>query len=818
MFRRTVPLTRLLTRVALVPNAAQSPESGTTTLSYPTTGALCSGDPNSVCSRTDARTITTTYAYDALNRLTSKTYSGTTPAAYFSYDETAYGGKTLSNTKGRVSHTSAAGGTAITIHSYDAAGRVKDYWQCTPYNCPGGTYWGISYSYDLAGDVASWMPPAGYTVTNQISTAQRITQVSSSLNDSTHPGTLAALTYTPWGAVKTLQNGCAGASCVQRRETYEFNNRLQPYWVELGTADTPAAQFCLVYNYYPGVATPTTCAVPSQASSGNNGNIVGYFYRDSTNAALQHKTDFTYDSLNRLASSIATPVSPGTVSHNLDFAYDRYGNATCVTDGQTNGPCPNWTFNATTNRMSTSGFNYDAAGNTLADGSCSYTWDGEGRVTSVGGTGCNAATYTYNALGQRVEKHVGSAYTEIVYDVAGQPIGYHNRTAWTKQYVPLGAGMVALYQDNATFFIHPNHLGSTTMVFNHTGGSVAQDEIFYPWGERWNYAGTLYDERFASMQLRDAESGLDPTLFRMYESRLYRWVTPDPVAGDIFNPQSLNRYAYVLNNPVNLIDPLGLQCNVFNGSWEGSGVGFPCGDASTHTSQPAESPTSIAGPVGVAFGSMIGYTSPELAEAERRWNQTMAEQFMALCAASGNCQNGTPGATLTIGGVTFGWIPPAPGQASEQVCSGIVGEMSSYSCMEMVAINPRAGHWLAAGRVPDYTQFSFSINPLAGGLLGGTVTITIDRYHRTYITIGGNAGRGWPAVGLSYTYGYMQGYEGITPPDRDRLGGFLKGLGCSGALGAAFLGTSREWSSKGIGISNPILMTPQAGVACGITF
>jgi RHS repeat-associated protein len=634
-----------------------------------------------VCSRTDARTITTTYAYDALNRLTSKTYSGTTPAAYFSYDETAYGGKTLSNTKGRVSHTSAAGGTAITIHSYDAAGRVKDYWQCTPYNCPGGTYWGISYSYDLAGDVASWMPPAGYTVTNQISTAQRITQVSSSLNDSTHPGTLAALTYTPWGAVKTLQNGCAGASCVQRRETYEFNNRLQPYWVELGTADTPAAQFCLVYNYYPGVATPTTCAVPSQASSGNNGNIVGYFYRDSTNAALQHKTDFTYDSLNRLASSIATPVSPGTVSHNLDFAYDRYGNATCVTDGQTNGPCPNWTFNATTNRMSTSGFNYDAAGNTLADGSCSYTWDGEGRVTSVGGTGCNAATYTYNALGQRVEKHVGSAYTEIVYDLGGQPIGYHNRTAWTKQYVPLGGGMVALYQDNATFFIHPNHLGSTTTVFNHTGGSVAQDEIFYPWGERWNYAGTLYDERFAAMQLRDAESGLDPTLFRMYESRLYRWLTPDPLAGSIFNPQSLNRYAYVLNNPTNFIDPLGLDCNVFNGSWEGSGSPFPCWQqASWHYPSPAESPTSIAGPVGVATGSMIGTESPEFAEGEFNYVR--------------NLELAGTGYRVLPDGRMQGWVPasrdasgePVPGHWEDvQPCFG--GDALCDSAGNVVRVN-----------------------------------------------------------------------------------------------------------------------------------
>jgi len=52
-----------------------------------------------------------------------------------------------------------------------------------------------------------------------------------------------------------------------------------------------------------------------------------------------------------------------------------------------------------------------------------------------------------------------------------------------------------------------------------------------------------------------------PALFRMYHSRLYRWLSPDPVAGSIFDPQSLNRYAYVLNNPTTLIDPLGLQCS-----------------------------------------------------------------------------------------------------------------------------------------------------------------------------------------------------------------------------------------------------------------
>ncbi len=50
----------------------------------------------------------------------------------------------------------------------------------------------------------------------------------------------------------------------------------------------------------------------------------------------------------------------------------------------------------------------------------------------------------------------------------------------------------------------------------------------------------------------------------MYTSHYGRWLSPDPLAGDISNPQSLNRYAYVLNNPVNLVDPTGLdsKCTV----------------------------------------------------------------------------------------------------------------------------------------------------------------------------------------------------------------------------------------------------------------
>jgi RHS repeat-associated protein len=55
------------------------------------------------------------------------------------------------------------------------------------------------------------------------------------------------------------------------------------------------------------------------------------------------------------------------------------------------------------------------------------------------------------------------------------------------------------------------------------------------------------------------ESDLFLTPARSYGTRLGRGMSPDPLGGDVTNPQSLNRYAYVLNNPTTLTDPLGLQ-------------------------------------------------------------------------------------------------------------------------------------------------------------------------------------------------------------------------------------------------------------------
>src|SRR2546429_1194393 len=261
--------------------------------------------------------------------------------------------------------------------------------------------------------------------------------------------------------------------------------------------------------------------------------------------------------MNRLATSMAT----GSATHNLTFSYDRYGNMTCLTNGQTNGPCPTYTFRASTNQITNTGFTYDVGGNLTADGtgtgSHTYQWDAENRLKSIDNG--PTATYTYNALGQRVEKIVGSTYTEYAYQAWGEELGENNRTNWTVRVIPFGGQHLAHYQGTpeATYFMHSTKLGSTSQATDSTG-AVAQDQIFYPWGQDWQMAGTVQEKRFARLGHRDTtETSLDPTHFRIFSSTQGRWLSPDPVAGRACDPQSLNRYNYVRNNPPNFTDPMG---------------------------------------------------------------------------------------------------------------------------------------------------------------------------------------------------------------------------------------------------------------------
>jgi RHS repeat-associated protein len=116
-----------------------------------------------------------------------------------------------------------------------------------------------------------------------------------------------------------------------------------------------------------------------------------------------------------------------------------------------------------------------------------------------------------------------------------------------------------------------NALRSLSGVTQEAGGQFT-DQLYYPWGQFWTYQVLKYGPQFAGMErVEPYASDTYPTPNRIYSGNYGRWLSPDPLGGDVSNPQSLNRYAYVMNNPTSFVDPLGLfRC------WN-SGTGTYCG-------------------------------------------------------------------------------------------------------------------------------------------------------------------------------------------------------------------------------------------------
>ena len=152
--------------------------------------------------------------------------------------------------------------------------------------------------------------------------------------------------------------------------------------------------------------------------------------------------------------------------------------------------------------------------------------------------------------------------------------------------------------------------------------------------------------KFATYE-RDPETGLDYAILRYYNSRLGRFMSPDLLAGSVGNPQSLNLYAYVQNDPINYFDSLGLERNPCHDAWDRPERGFPLplppagggggsGGSSGGGGSPGGGTTGGNFPNGESLGIPTGMRFPQL---------TLC-QLMGLCPIAPNCDFGqcVPGA------------------------------------------------------------------------------------------------------------------------------------------------------------------------------
>jgi RHS repeat-associated protein len=129
-----------------------------------------------------------------------------------------------------------------------------------------------------------------------------------------------------------------------------------------------------------------------------------------------------------------------------------------------------------------------------------------------------------------------------------------NVAAPTREYIYAGNVTLAKIESGATTYYHRDHL-SNRLVTNSSGAALEQLGTF-PFGESWYNASN--DKLLFTSYERDPESGNDYAITRTYVNRLGRFASPDPLGGSIEDPQSLDHYSYVRNDPVNSTDPSGM--------------------------------------------------------------------------------------------------------------------------------------------------------------------------------------------------------------------------------------------------------------------
>jgi len=333
--------------------------------------------------------------------------------------------------------------------------------------------------------------------------------------------------------------------------------------------------FSLCYDFHLGVAV-AACNLNAYPS-GNNGNVRQVLNNvDGTRSAA-----YIYDPLNRIAQ--ANTVNTGSSNcWGEGYTMDAWGNLTNIAAAPgMSGNCSTEGLNATgantQNQLLGLGLWYDAAGNVTKDNlGNTPTYDAEDRIATVAGY-----TYSYDADGMRMEKANGSSGTMYWPGPSGTLSEATLTGTINEEYVYFNGQRIARVDrpSGTVHYYFSNHLGSHTMVTSATG-SCEQDVDYYPYG------GIVIDHcpnvaqryKFTGKE-RDTESGLDNFEARYFASTMGRFLTPDwaarptsvpyAVFGD---PQSLNLYGYVRNDPVTMADADGHDPVPVGPTVDGSGT------------------------------------------------------------------------------------------------------------------------------------------------------------------------------------------------------------------------------------------------------
>jgi len=531
---------------------SNDPESGTVQYSYDNNGNLLT--------KQDLRGIIITLQYDRLNREIARGYKND-PAniipcpsdpTQFGCVEHFYDGQGTpgaANALGRLSRVTSVDPSSgsYSFDGYDAMGRVLGTTQTVD-----GQPYQIQFLYDLAGHLVQERYPTGRVVNTGYDVAGRVSSVDSPSGRTPYADQVQ---YAPHGVITQmlLGNGLWATTGFD-------HNRLQITEIDVGTSKGAFDVLSLQYDYH-------------DPFGNNNGNV----WRQMISAPGLAVTQLAlYDPLNRLlqiqevnGATVAFPFQT-TAVWEQDFTHDYWGNRTALTStsGLPSSVAPAVDTNNRIDVTKDNRYVYDAGGylkqEPVGSGGTSgtnvYTYDAEGHLIRAQ-EGAATQAFKYDGLGNRVKKVAENMTAVYVHDVHGQLIAEYSTTA---------------PQNNGTRYLTQDILGSERLVTgtdSSNNPTVVARYDYLPFGELipvglstrssvTGYGATdVIRQKFTGKE-RDSETGLDYFGKRYYSNGLGRWTSPDPkgiALRHLLNPQKLDKYSYVLNNPVGAFDPDGME-------------------------------------------------------------------------------------------------------------------------------------------------------------------------------------------------------------------------------------------------------------------
>lgn len=501
----------------------------------------------------DNKGVVACLSYDGLHRVTSISYSATTPPTptkVFVYESAVVNGTTMGLTAGRLAEaytctTCSPTPTKLTDigFSYSARGELLNVYESTPHS---GGYYQVSANYWPHGLLSS------------------LTLVNTTLPTIYYGGTGSGLDGE--GRVTTV-TASSGTPTLAKNVIYTTSGTAQP--IGSLTSVTWASGDSDTFGYDPltGRLTGYTFNMNSAVAKAGgltwnaNGSLGQLALIDNVTPANSQTCSYSHDDLARIAS--ASCVHGSTTLWGQTFAFDPFGNIDkTATAGTTFTPTYNMATNQYTGLPGCTPA-YDGDGNLTNDCSHIYTWLADGAVASV-----DTVSLTYDALGRAVEQARGASYTEIVYTPSGGKLALMNGTTVQKAFIPLPGGGTAVYtaasNGSVAYYRHADWLGSSRLATTPAAPTTVYAEADYaPYGEPYDTSATL-DLNFTGQNQDTVSSqngGLYDFLFREYNPQQGRWISPDPAgkgAVSLGSPQTWNRYAYLSNGPLNAVDALGL--------------------------------------------------------------------------------------------------------------------------------------------------------------------------------------------------------------------------------------------------------------------